>query len=168
MVVTGGYGFVGAAIISALKQQVPNCDIVIFDKSTTSSRPAQTAGLQNIQVDVTSSSDTRAAFKTIKPDLVIHAAGYVPTLSERYSRGLEKVVKSVNVSGTRNVLDAALESGSQGLIYTSSCCAVTDDLHGYFANIDERWPVSTKSLSYGESKVEAEKVSSVQLVSVTS
>ena len=30
---------------------------------------------------------------------------------------------------------------------------MTDELHGHFADIDERWAVSTESLVYGESKV---------------
>lgn len=68
------------------------------------------------------------------------------------------MVKDVNINGTRHVVRAAEESRCKALVYTSSCCAVTDDLNGSFANIDERWPVAEKSLIYGESKVEAEKV----------
>ena len=157
-VVTGGQGFVGSAIVSALKEHFPNGEIVIFDKSITPSRPQITNGLKSILVDITSFSEVEAAFEETRPDLVIHTAGYVPLLHDRYSRRMEKVVKSVNVQGTHNVIEAARKAGCRGLVYTSSCCAVTDDLHGYFANIDERWPVSTKSLVYGESKVEAEKL----------
>jgi len=74
----------------------------------------------------------------------------------RYGRRLEKLVKQVNVEGTRHVLDAAREAGCTGLVYTSSCCAVTDDMSKPYANIDERWPPSPQSSIYGESKVEAE------------
>jgi sterol-4alpha-carboxylate 3-dehydrogenase (decarboxylating) len=158
LAVTGGYGFVGSAIVSALNDQFPGCEIIIFDKSTNQCRPDVTSRLRNIQVDITFPRDVKAAFEQVKPDLVIHSAGYVPPLSKRYSRELEKSVQEVNVYGTQHVLDAALESKCRGLIYTSSCCAVTDDLTGQFANIDERWPVSPKSLIYGESKVVAEKL----------
>ena len=158
IVVTGGYGFVGSAIISALRDHFRDCHIIILDKSTTPVRPDVTFGLQSIQVDITSFSDIKAAFEIVKPDFAIHTASYVPALNERYVRGPEEMVKEINVLGTRHVLDAAVQSGCRGLIYTSSCCAVTDDLNGYFANIDERWPVSTKSTLYGESKVEAEKL----------
>ncbi|KAI9872043.1 MAG: hypothetical protein M1823_008277, partial [Watsoniomyces obsoletus] len=72
----------------------------------------------------------KSAFEEARPDLVIHTAGYVPPLSKRYSRVLEKVTKDVNVA---------------------------DDLKDY-TNIDERWPLMTQGLVYGESKVEAEKM----------
>lgn len=158
IVVTGGYGFVGAAIVKALKHQLPDCDIVILDKSLRSSNPYITDGLQSAQVDVTSESQVWAAFDQFEPDFVIHTAGYVPPLQHRYSRAVDKRVKTINVHGTQNVLNAAIKHDCQGFIYTSSCCAVTDDLHGYFANINEKWPVSIKSLPYGESKVEAEQL----------
>ena len=156
--VTGGYGFVGTAIISALKCQFPNCDIIILDKSAKPSRPEVTAGIPNIPVDITLFQDVKAAFGYAKPNFVIHTAGYVPPLNKRYSRELDKAVQEVNILGTLHVLDAALLYGCRGFVYTSSCCAVTDDLHGHFANIDESWPVSTKSLIYGESKVVAEEM----------
>jgi sterol-4alpha-carboxylate 3-dehydrogenase (decarboxylating) len=84
---------------------------------------------------------------------VIHSAAIIPPLSERYGRRLKKLVFEVNVEGTRHVLDAARQSGCSALVYTSSCCAVMDDMSVSYANIDERWPVSPVSSIYGESKV---------------
>lgn len=77
---------------------------------------------------------------------------------DRYARRLEALVKKINVDGTRHVVEAARLCGCKALVYTSSCCAVTDDMSRPYANIDESWPVSEKSSSYGESKVEAERV----------
>lgn len=158
VVVTGGYGFVGSAIVSALKNHFPSCEIIILDKSTKPCIPKVTDSLRNVQVDITSLPDVEGAFEEIQPDLVIHSAGYVPPLNQRYSRELERIVQEINVAGTQHVLYAARKFQCRGLIYTSSCCAVTDDLTGHFANIDERWPVSPTSLIYGESKVAAEKL----------
>lgn len=76
----------------------------------------------------------------------------------RYSRRLETVVKTVNVMGTRHVVEAARGVGCRAFVYTSSCCAVVDDMTKSYPNIDERWPVSKESLIYGESKVEAERI----------
>lgn len=157
VLITGGHGFVGVAIITALLEHFPGCDITVLDKSTEKSGHVRKGeNFRSLQVDITSPADVKTALQEARPDLVIHTAGYVPPLSQRYSRHIDSLVKQINVEGTRNVLEAAIESGCRGLIYTSSCCAVTDDLHGYFANIDEQWPVSTHSLPYGESKVEAE------------
>lgn len=79
-------------------------------------------------------------------------------LFDRYARRLAGVVKTVNVGGTRHVVEAARKTGCKALVFTSSCCAVTDDMHKSYANIDERWPVAEKSSIYGESKVEAERI----------
>jgi sterol-4alpha-carboxylate 3-dehydrogenase (decarboxylating) len=56
------------------------------------------------------------------------------------------------------MVEAARACGCQAFVYTSSCCAVTDDMSRPYANMDEGWPVSEKSSIYGESKVEAERV----------
>lgn len=44
------------------------------------------------------------------------------------------------------------------LSYHDSYLAVTDDLSTSFPNIDETWPVASKSSIYGESKVQAERL----------
>lgn len=56
------------------------------------------------------------------------------------------------------MVEAARKCGCRAFVYTSSCCAVTDDMSKSYANMDERWPVSQKSSIYGESKVEAERI----------
>lgn len=157
IIVTGGLGFVGSAIISALKEQIPTCSILVLDKGINSSYDPKELGTQFQQVDLTNASEVKRIFRDIDADIVIHTAGYVPPLNVRYTRAQESLTRSINVEGTRNVLNAARDAGCKAFVYTSSCCAVTDDLTGYFANIDERWPVSRKSLPYGESKVEAEE-----------
>ena len=153
--VTGGCGFVGSAIVRSLQEYLPECKIVIFDKEP---MPGRALTEECLKVDVTSLSQVEAALSLVRPDIIIHTAGYVPPLNQRYSRAQDKAVKHINVGGTRNVLKAAVDCRCKGLIYTSSCCAVTDDLDGHFANIDEDYPVSRKSLPYGESKVEAEEL----------
>lgn len=76
----------------------------------------------------------------------------------------------MNVEGTKNVIKAVTEValGEEGgkkmtdgkgpktraLVYTSSCCAVIDNLKDDYRNVDERWPTSMRDSSiYGESKV---------------
>ncbi|KIW30301.1 hypothetical protein, variant 1 [Cladophialophora immunda] len=78
--------------------------------------------------------------------------------SGRYARRLEAFVKAVNVEGTRHMVEAARKGRCKAFVYTSSCCAVIDDMSQAYANIDERWPVSPKSSIYGESKAEAEQI----------
>lgn len=106
-----------------------------------------------MQVDVTFAYEVNKAFQAVKPDVVIHTAGIVPTLADRFSRRLEREVWKVNVEGTQNMLDAASKSGVEAFIYTSTCCVTTDDMRMPYPNINELWPTSRTSLIYGESKV---------------
>ncbi|KAJ9168137.1 hypothetical protein P3X46_019699 [Hevea brasiliensis] len=63
---------------------------------------------------------------------------------------------SVNVQGTKNVIDACVELKVKRLIYTSSASVVFDGIHGIF-NGDESLPYPTKPLdSYTATKSEGE------------
>jgi sterol-4alpha-carboxylate 3-dehydrogenase (decarboxylating) len=151
---------VGRHIIPALKEQLPQAEIYVIDKDTTIVLPQKTASMitQSYKLDITSGDDVDTAFANIKPEVVVHTAGINPPLAERYLRRIEKLVKAVNVGGTANVVSAAQRHGCKAFVYTSSCTAVTDNLHGHFANINESWPVARTSTMYGESKVEAEEL----------
>ncbi|KAL9115356.1 MAG: hypothetical protein Q9227_000677 [Pyrenula ochraceoflavens] len=110
------------------------------------------------EADITSPERISSVLATVKPRIVVHTAGIVPSLNERYGRKWEKKVFSVNVEGTRNVVKAAQEAGVSAFVYTSSCCSVVDDMRVSYANIDERWPTSKHSSMYGESKAYAEEL----------
>ncbi|RAL45900.1 hypothetical protein DM860_006054 [Cuscuta australis] len=63
---------------------------------------------------------------------------------------------SVNVQGTKNVIDACIELKVKRLIYTSSPSVVFDGIHGLF-NVDESAPYPVKhNDSYSETKAEGE------------
>ncbi len=151
LLITGGCGFVGTAIVNALSQKHPECLITIVD--TKPLKDDLTNNVRYITGNTTVLDDLVKACKAAQPQVVIHSAAIIPPLSERYRRRLEKLVFEVNIEGTRNALDAAKKSGCTSFVYTSSCCAVTDDMSVSYMNIDERWPVSPESSIYGESKV---------------
>ncbi|XP_077228107.1 3beta-hydroxysteroid-dehydrogenase/decarboxylase-like [Tasmannia lanceolata] len=63
---------------------------------------------------------------------------------------------SVNVEGTKNVIDACIECKVKRLIYTSSPSVVFDGIHGIY-NGDESMPYPNKyNDSYSQTKAEAE------------
>ncbi|MQL96464.1 hypothetical protein Taro_029137 [Colocasia esculenta] len=65
---------------------------------------------------------------------------------------------SVNVEGTKNVIDACIECKVKRLIYTSSPSVVFDGIHPLH-NVDESMPYPQKfNDSYSETKAEAEKL----------
>ncbi|KAL4804799.1 hypothetical protein BDV18DRAFT_27789 [Aspergillus unguis] len=157
VVISGGSGFVGAAIARALAERHTECAITIIDLHPPGPTHAVPDGASFIKADITVPDQVAKALEATQPDVVIHTAGIVPALAERFGRRLEKQVWQINVEGTKNMLEAAKKSGSKAFIYTSTCCVVTDYLGMPWPNIDERWPTPlTGSLIYGESKAAAE------------
>jgi len=73
VVVTGARGFLGSHIAGALSRRA-DIELVRFV------RPDARAGggdSHDVAVDLTDESDTEAAFRAVKPDAVVHAAGLV-------------------------------------------------------------------------------------------
>lgn len=151
--VTGGSGFVGTAIVQALRGKHPCCEITVVDLQDNIDRSTTEAKVTFVHADVTSPQSILQAVINSRPQVVIHTAGIVPPLDERYARRMEEEVFRVNLEGTRNALSAAETAGCVAFVYTSSCTAVTDDTSMEYPNIDERWPVASRSSIYGESKV---------------
>lgn len=153
VLISGGTGFVGSAIIRALAEKHPSCAITVIDRNPPRPQHDLPEQVECMLVDVTNAHEIGKAFLAVKPDVAIHTAGIVPGLADRFGRRLEREVWKTNVEGTRNMLNAAAENGTEAFIYTSTCCVTTDDLRMSYPNINERWPTSPTSLIYGESKV---------------
>lgn len=192
--VTGGSGFVGRYIIRTLTERFPDWTIVSLDLQLPPPKDVVESGKcqkENDQIvfavaDVADPASIGSAIHDANPDIVIHTAGIVPPMVERWGRRWEEKVMSVNVRGTRNVVEAITGKWKEGagadggaqkgrkedekggsvtkgtekalrtraLVYTSSCCAVIDDLKFEYRNVDERWPTAASGSSiYGESKV---------------
>ena len=155
VLVTGGTGFLGSAVVDAMIEQYPQWELGILDII-----PPQTPkdGVSFQRCDITDRHQVYEAIQSLKPLVIVHTAGTVPQNTVRYSRKDEALIRKVNIDGTRNIIEAAQQHGVKALVYTSSCTAVTDDLSKQYPNINESWPVAPRSLVYGESKVAAEAI----------
>ena len=162
VLVTGGTGFVGSAIVRAILEKHPQCKITILDM-TIDEPMCKERGIYHPNVDFVAANildipSLNEAFERMQPKAVVHTAGFVPPLEERYHRRLDKQAQRINVDGARNVLDACKAVGVEAFVFTSTCCVVIDDYTQDYANIDERWPVVErgKASIYAESKAMAE------------
>ncbi|KAL8975441.1 MAG: hypothetical protein Q9197_000339 [Variospora fuerteventurae] len=149
VLVTGGLGFVGSAVVSALQKCHPEWTVSVLDMANVAESDYPIAYWY---CDITNSLDVEKTVSNVRPTAIIHTAGVVPQLADRYGRKARERVFKVNVEGTRNILAAAERNGVKVFVWTGSCTAVTDDFSRHYPNIDESWPISNHSLIYGESK----------------
>ncbi|MCR9268582.1 MAG: dTDP-glucose 4,6-dehydratase [Hyphomonadaceae bacterium] len=104
-IVTGGYGFIGSAVVRQLVAE--GHEVFNLDKKTYAANPAAIAGCgaQNVHACITDRPAVAALFKAARPDAVIHLAA--ETHVDRSIDGPSAFMKT-NVDGTFSLLEAAL------------------------------------------------------------
>ena len=128
ILVTGGAGSIGSEIVNQLAKFNPN-QIIILDQAETPLNSIQisiSAAFPNVickyeLVDVTNKVEVTKLFQKYQPDIVFHAAAYkhVPVLETNFMQAVK-----VNIFGTKNILDAALEFKTNRLVFISTDKAV--------------------------------------------
>lgn len=153
VLVTGGCGFLGTEIVSALlatrRYEITAIDINPPALGTTTF----TQDVRYVRANVLDGDALQKVFNEAKPAMVVHTVGVYQAGTARYSSKNKEGEFAVNVEGTRNVLEASKECGAKGLVYTSSVTVVLDELGRDFRNVDEEWPTGRAKTSYGQSKV---------------
>lgn len=158
ILVTGGSGFLGRAVIKALNQKHPTWTIDALDICPPDEDTQQVID-QFFQTDIRSEASVKAAFSNYHPDLVVHTAGIVTSRELRYSTKDSdwQRVKAINYDGTVHILNATLAAGCTRFVYTSSVTAIIDDLdHDYHNMHEDTTPTGLATLHYGRSKGLAE------------
>jgi nucleoside-diphosphate-sugar epimerase len=143
--VTGGGGFLGRRIVALLRQQ--GRDVIVLARSRYPD--VEAIGAKGLQIDLRDARAIPAALGGV--DVVFHVAakvGYWGDIDE---------YRAVNVTGTRNLLDACREAGVPRLVYTS-----TPSVHGYDRDIvnggQDVAYAATHESPYPETKAEAERL----------
>lgn len=141
VLITGGCGFLGTRIISALLSTQRFTITAIDINPPSPSTPFPTSpSLRYVRANVLDPSSLLPVFEEAAPTIVVHTVGVYPLGAARYSmRGADAVYK-VNVEGTRNVLEISKKVGTRGVVYTSSVTVVFDEAGVECRNVDERWP----------------------------
>lgn len=168
LVITGGSGWLGATIAKlAYRYWEDLKEIRLFDlnppqSSVISSITGFSSPIEGkpkvsyLPGSILKESDLLTCFA--KADVVIHCAGLV----ENGSVLLRRRMRSVNVDGTQKVIQACLECGVRGLVFTGSVAQIVQTDTTRPVRYDESCrPTSTKELiypHYGGSKNEAENL----------
>jgi len=152
VLVTGGCGYIGSALVPQLQRADATEQVVVFDSLARGS-PANLVdadfddGVAFRQGDVRNYGEVESAMR--KTDAVIHLAAITGAASTHDRR---EETFAVNRDGTRNVLDAAEKLGVDTVTFASSC---NNYGRATRENIDET--VEPRPINpYAESKLESE------------
>jgi nucleoside-diphosphate-sugar epimerase len=153
ILVTGGCGFLGTEIVSALLSTSRYAITVIDINPPALGTSTFTQNVRYVRCNVSNLPALESVLAEASPAIVVHTVGVYRLGAARYSMVGKEAEFQVNVEGTRNVVEAAGKCGARGLVYTSSVTVVLDEMGVDFRNVDERWPTGRAKTSYGQSKV---------------
>jgi nucleoside-diphosphate-sugar epimerase len=138
--VTGGSGFLGAAVARAL---LPHGAVSSLDRVR-----GAPEGVTEVLADLLDAQAVARALQDV--DVVVHCAALVDLAPEADAR-----LEAVNVQGTRNILEACRAQGVTRLVFTSSIDVVFDGTP--IRDGDESLPIPRAHLdTYGATKARAE------------
>ena len=144
-VVTGGGGFLGRRIVELLCARGDEVRVLARRRAPA----AEARGASSIQLDIRDSPAVRTA--SVGADVLFHVAGLTGHWGPRHA------FWSVNVEGTRSVLEAARAAGVRRIVFTS-----TPSVVGYTRDVENGrcdLPYATQHESaYAESKAVAERL----------
>jgi dihydroflavonol-4-reductase len=150
VLVTGGTGFLGAYIIKALVEKGytvrairRSAQLPAYISTEIFSKVEWVAG------DVLDVISLEEAMEGM--DIVIHSAAVVSFVN----KGRKKMYQ-VNVDGTANIVNVALEKNIKRLVHISSVAALGRTMGGGHVNEEKKWEESKANTHYAKSKYKAE------------
>jgi len=146
VLVTGAAGFLGSSLVDKLCRSDHRVRVVLHDSAQPISH------LQNVE---TVAADIRNAKKVQEIvggcGAIVHLAAKVHAVDDS---GAEKDYEAVNVEGTRHILDAAVRSGVNRIVFASSVKVFGEETSGC---VDETQAPDPQT-AYGRSKWRAEQL----------
>jgi UDP-glucose 4-epimerase len=147
VLVTGASGYLGSLLVAALAERRIDVDTVVAADVRETPPERRRAGVEYALADVRSPDLVRLV-ERCRPNVVVHLASIV-TPGRRGDRAFEY---SVDVDGTRNVLEACTAAGVGKIVVSSSGAA-----YGYHADnpdwITEDWPLrGNEAFAYSHHK----------------
>lgn len=148
---TGGTGFIGKPLVQALRRRNWQVIALVRRPDSPEARAIASLGVQLVHGNVTNRESMREAMRGA--DIVIHNAGaYEYGLTPEATRQMQVI----NVDGTRNVLDLALELGVAKIVHVSTIVAAgRTDQQIVDESFERRYPAST---TYEATKADAHQI----------
>ena len=141
--VTGGSGFLGGHLVEALVKRGDGVRALV--RCTSDTKHLNLPGVELFPGDIGDIHSLRKAIKHI--DIVFHCAAIAADW------GSWEEFENVNVFGTRNILQAALEERVKKFLHVS-----TTNVYGWPNSIvDEKAPFRSRGWPYGDTKIRAEQ-----------
>ena len=148
VLVTGGTGCVGSNLAIALVRE--GCNVRILRRPDSDLRAIGRADVEHRFGDVRDLESLKCAMTGC--DTVFHTAAIVS-----YWRRERERMYDVNIGGTRNVVQACLETGIEKLVHTSSVAAIGFPEHGSWADETNPFNWEAYDVGYRISKHRAEQ-----------
>lgn len=142
ILITGGAGFLGLHVASYFAKKKHKTYLLDIHESDMSEYPKDSVF---IKADIRDTKAMDKAFKTAKPDYVVHAAAALPLWKP-------EDIMDINVRGTENVLKTSMKHKTKRVIYISSTAVYGVPIKHPIIETDERVGVGP----YGQSKIDAE------------
>jgi len=146
VLVTGAAGFLGSSLVDKLCRSDHHVRVVLHDSTYPISRS------QNVETVAADIRDAKKTWETTRGcDAIVHLAAKVHAIDDS---GAEKDYESVNVEGTRHILNAAVRSGVNRIVFASSVKVFGEETSGC---VDETQAPDPRT-AYGRSKWRAEQL----------
>ena len=142
VLVTGGSGYFGSILIEKLLKK--NFNVISIDINL----PIDNHNFKFKKIDITKKNDLFNFFKIHKIDYLFHNVAQVPLAKNK------KLFREVNIYGTKNICEAAINTGIKHIIYTSSSAVY---------GVPKYNPVNENSVTipgeeYGKAKLQGEYI----------
>lgn len=147
ILITGATGYIGHRLALALAERTN--EVHVLARNPLSGNIPQHENIRVFAGDITDKPSMTAAIKECRQ--VYHTAALVKAFDKDAS-----LFYKVNVEGTRNLLESALESGVERFVFTSSCSVIGPTLQAAMCENDKR--ISPLDNDYDATKYLAEKL----------